>query len=65
MNIEGDKNEDFTAFFPKELAGTKTERNLQDAYCGESKARNNYTFFAKQAKKDGYEQISRIFEKTA
>ncbi len=65
MSFEGDTNEDFTAFVTKELAGTKTERNLQDAYCGESKARNNYTFFAQQAKKEGYEQIARIFEETA
>lgn len=47
------------------LKGSKTEKNLEEALCGESKARNKYTYYAKQAKKDGYEQISRIFEETA
>ena len=49
----------------KELKGTKTERNLQEAFAGESQARNKYTFFASRAKKDGYVQISKIFEETA
>jgi rubrerythrin len=48
-----------------ELKGSKTEKNLQNAFAGESQARNKYTYYAKQAKKDGYEQISRIFEETA
>ncbi|MGN0015338.1 MAG: rubrerythrin [Candidatus Gastranaerophilaceae bacterium] len=48
-----------------ELKGTKTEKNLQEAFSGESQARNKYTYFASQAKKDGYVQISKIFEETA
>ena len=48
-----------------ELKGTKTERNLMEAFAGESQARNKYTQFASVAKKDGYEQISAIFQKTA
>lgn len=49
----------------KELKGTKTEKNLQEAFAGESMARNKYTFFASKAKKDGYVQISNIFLETA
>jgi rubrerythrin len=49
----------------KSLKGTKTERNLQEAFAGESQARNKYTYFASKAKKDGYVQISKIFEETA
>ena len=45
--------------------GTKTEQNLQAAFAGESQARNKYTYFASVAKKEGYEQISEIFLKTA
>lgn len=48
-----------------ELKGTKTEQNLLAAFAGESQARNKYSYFASQAKKDGYIQISRIFEETA
>ncbi|MBO4405366.1 MAG: rubrerythrin family protein [Alphaproteobacteria bacterium] len=48
-----------------ELKGTKTEKNLWTAFAGESQARNKYTYFASQAKKDGYVQISQIFEETA
>ena len=48
-----------------ELKGSKTEANLQTAFAGESQARNKYTYYASQAKKDGYVQISRIFEETA
>jgi rubrerythrin len=47
------------------LKGTKTELNLLKAFAGESQARNRYTFFAKQAKKEGLEQISAIFMETA
>jgi rubrerythrin len=47
------------------LKGTKTEVNLLTAFSGESQARNRYTYFAKQAKKDGYVQMSEIFEETA
>ncbi len=45
--------------------GTKTEENLKKAFAGESEARNKYTFFASQAKKDGFEQIAAIFLETA
>ena len=45
--------------------GTKTEQNLQTAFAGESQARNKYTYFASVAKKEGYEQISALFLKTA
>ena len=48
-----------------DLKGTKTEANLMAAFAGESQARNKYTYFASQAKKDGYEQIAAIFEETA
>lgn len=47
------------------IKGTKTEQNLLKAFAGESQAKNRYTFFAKQAKKDGYEQISEFFMETA
>lgn len=49
----------------KELKGTKTERNLMDAFAGESMARNKYTYFASKARRDGFEQIAAIFEETA
>jgi rubrerythrin len=49
----------------KSLKGTKTEKNLLMMFAGESQARNRYTFFASQAKKDGYEQISAVFTETA
>ena len=48
-----------------ELKGSKTEKNLQTAFAGESQARNKYTYYASQAKKDGFVQISKIFEETA
>ena len=47
------------------LKGTKTEANLMEAFAGESQARNKYTYFASQAKKDGYEQIAAFFLETA
>ena len=47
------------------LKGSKTERNLLTAFAGESQARNRYTYFASQAKKDGFVQIADIFEETA
>ena len=47
------------------LKGTKTEQNLMTAFAGESQARNKYTYFASVAKKEGYEQIAAIFQKTA
>ena len=46
----------------KDLKGSKTEKNLMDAFAGESQARNKYTYYASQAKKDGYVQIQQIFE---
>ena len=46
-------------------SGTQTEKNLEAAFAGESQARNKYTYFASVAKKEGYEQISAIFQKTA
>ncbi|MDY6241236.1 MAG: rubrerythrin family protein [Prevotella sp.] len=49
----------------KDLKGTKTEKNLQEAFAGESKARNKYTYYASKARKDGYEQIAALFEETA
>ena len=49
----------------KDLKGTKTEKNLQEAFAGESQARNKYTYFASKARKEGYEQIAAIFEETA
>ena len=48
-----------------ELKGSKTEKNLWEAFAGESQARNKYTYFASKAKKEGYEQISAIFTETA
>ena len=53
----GSKNE--------KLKGTKTEKNLMEAFAGESMARNKYTYFASRAKKDGYVQMAAIFEETA
>ena len=47
------------------IRGTKTEKNLITSFAGESQARNRYTYFASKAKKEGYEQISFIFEETA
>jgi len=49
----------------KELKGTKTEANLMEAFSGESQARNKYTYYASQAKKEGYEQIASLFLETA
>ncbi|HNQ64749.1 MAG TPA: rubrerythrin family protein [Smithella sp.] len=49
----------------KSIKGTKTEKNLLASFAGEAQARNRYTFFASAAKKEGYEQISRIFLETA
>ena len=46
-------------------AGTQTEKNLEAAFAGESMARNKYTYFASKAKKEGFEQISALFQKTA
>lgn len=46
-------------------AGTKTEKNLREAFAGESQASNKYTYFASVVKKNGYEQIAELFLKTA
>ena len=46
-------------------AGTQTEKNLEAAFAGESQARNKYTYFASKARKEGFEQIAALFEKTA
>lgn len=48
-----------------DLKGSKTEKNLMNAFAGESQARNKYTYFASTAKKEGYEQIASIFQETA
>lgn len=48
-----------------QFEGSQTEKNLQEAFCGESMARNKYTYYASQAKKDGYEYIAKVFEDTA
>lgn len=50
---------------PKSLKGTKTEKNLEEAFAGESMARNKYTYFASKAKKEGFVQIAALFEETA
>lgn len=49
----------------KDLKGTKTEKNLMEAFAGESQARNKYTYYASKAKKEGYEQIAELFLETA
>ena len=48
-----------------DIKGTKTEKNLKDAFAGESQARNKYTYFASVARKEGYEKIAAIFQETA
>ena len=48
----------------KDLKGTKTEKNLMEAFAGESKAHTKYSYYASKARKDGYEQIAAIFEET-
>ncbi|MDD3366623.1 MAG: rubrerythrin family protein, partial [Sphaerochaetaceae bacterium] len=48
-----------------ELKGSKTEKNLLEAFAGESMARNKYTFWASKARKEGYVQIAKLFEETA
>ncbi len=61
----GDNLEVIETKSTNKYAGTKTEQNLQAAFAGESQARNKYTYFASVAKKEGYEQISALFAKTA
>ena len=62
---EGDKLEVITEGAGSPYAGTQTEKNLLAAFAGESEARNKYTYYASTAKKEGYEQISALFLKTA
>ncbi|MBO5845648.1 MAG: iron hydrogenase, partial [Clostridia bacterium] len=61
--VKGDKLEEIVP--ANKYAGTQTEKNLEAAFAGESQARNKYTYFASVAKKEGYEQISALFLKTA
>lgn len=63
--VSGDQLEEIEAEHQNRYAGTKTERNLEAAFAGESQARNKYTFFAAKAKEEGFEQIAQIFQTTA
>lgn len=56
---------DFSTCLDKNLKGTRTEQNLKEAFSGESQARNRYTYFAKQARKEGFNIIADIFDSTA
>lgn len=58
-------DEDFSSYITGNLKGTKTEKNLEEAFCGESKARNKYKIFAKKAREEGYLNIADIFDKTS
>ena len=62
---KGDKLEEIKEVKANPYAGTQTEKNLEAAFAGESQARNKYTYFSSVAKKEGYEQISALFQKTA
>ncbi len=62
---KGDKLEEIKEVKANPYAGTKTEKNLEAAFAGESQARNKYTYFSSVAKKEGYEQIAALFQKTA
>ena len=64
-NLAEDINTKLKNITIMELKGSKTEKNLQMAFAGESQARNKYTYFASKAKKEGYEQIAAIFQETA
>ena len=64
-HAKGDKLELVEEKKSNPYAGTQTEKNLEAAFAGESQARNKYTYFASQAKKDGFEQISALFQTTA
>ena len=63
--MKGDKLEEIVEAPANPYAGTQTEKNLEAAFAGESMARNKYTYFASKAKKEGFEQISALFQKTA
>jgi rubrerythrin len=65
MNVTDITNNNVNGGNKMSLKGTKTEKNLMEAFAGESQARNKYTYFASKAKKEGYEQIAAIFEETA
>lgn len=69
ITVEDDEknntNEEKGEINMNKYAGTKTEKNLQTAFAGESQARNKYTYFASVARKEGFEQIAAIFEQTA
>ena len=62
---KGDKLVEIQDAPANKYAGTQTEKNLEAAFAGESQARNKYTYFASKAKKEGYEQIAALFQKTA
>jgi len=62
---KGDKLEEIVEMKKNPYAGTQTEKNLEAAFAGESQARNKYTYWASKAKKEGFEQISALFLKTA
>ena len=64
-HVKSDKLEEVIENKTNKYSGTQTEKNLQAAFAGESQARNKYTYFASKAKKEGYEQISALFLKTA
>jgi len=64
-HAKGDKLQLIESAKANPYAGTQTEKNLMAAFAGESEARNKYTYFASKAKKEGYEQISALFLKTA
>ncbi len=63
--VSGSDLEEIQGGNQNRYAGTKTERNLEAAFAGESQARNKYTYFAAKAKQDGFEQIAQIFQTTA
>ena len=62
---KGDKLEKYDGASGNKYAGTQTEKNLQEAFAGESQARNKYTYFAAKARQEGFEQIAALFLKTA
>lgn len=63
--VSGEQLEELRGEHQNKYAGTRTERNLEAAFAGESQARNKYTFFAAKAKQDGFEQLAQIFKTTA
>ena len=63
--MKGDKLEEIVEAPANKYAGTQTEKNLEAAFAGESQARNKYSYFASKAKKEGFEQIAALFQKTA